>query len=151
MTRPPSPPTSTRWARGEWDRFERTLGDRVSLALHNPGSCNASLLAAAGCSTSGRVPGDSPKSFTASGAASSSPTSPREQLALNRQGAATRGFAASVESWHQLDICDLAPLADQSFDAVVAFGGPLSYVLRPARSCTQTSVAAFCGPAARSS
>ena len=51
-----------------------------------------------------------------------------EQLALNRQAASNHGFAPSVESWHLLDICDLSSLADKSFDAVVAFGGPLSYV-----------------------
>jgi SAM-dependent methyltransferase len=52
-----------------------------------------------------------------------------EQLALNRRLAAELGFAHAVRAWHQLDVCDLAPLADESFDVVVCYGGPLSYVL----------------------
>lgn len=51
-----------------------------------------------------------------------------KQLALNREAAQVRGFAPSVEKWLQLDICDLGTLATESFDGVVAFGGPFSYV-----------------------
>src|SRR5438876_5715252 len=52
------------------------------------------------------------------------------QLELNRDARA-RGFASSVEAWHQLDICDLGALDATSFDGVVAFGGPFSYVFEP--------------------
>jgi SAM-dependent methyltransferase len=50
------------------------------------------------------------------------------QLALNRQKADELGFAAAVEVWQLIDICDMGVLPDESFDAVVAYGGPLSYV-----------------------
>jgi SAM-dependent methyltransferase len=51
------------------------------------------------------------------------------QLELNRQYAARLGFAAAVEDWHLLDICELAGIVDDSFDVVLAYGGPLSYAL----------------------
>lgn len=51
------------------------------------------------------------------------------QIALNRRFAADLGFAAAVEDWQQVDICDLSRFAPASFDAVVAYGGPFSYVL----------------------
>jgi SAM-dependent methyltransferase len=50
------------------------------------------------------------------------------QLALNRQQADELGFAAAIEEWRLMDICDMGMLPDESFDAVVAYGGPLSYV-----------------------
>lgn len=51
------------------------------------------------------------------------------QLNLNKKFATDREFAASVESWIQLDICDMKQLAAESFDVVLVYGGPLSYVL----------------------
>jgi SAM-dependent methyltransferase len=50
------------------------------------------------------------------------------QLALNREYGQAHGFGASVEAWLDLDICELGALPAASFDAVVAYGGPLSYV-----------------------
>ena len=51
------------------------------------------------------------------------------QLDLNRANAIEHGFADSVEKWIQLDICDQSVFEDASFDCVVVYGGPLSYVL----------------------
>ena len=51
------------------------------------------------------------------------------QLELNRRHAAELGFAVGVEGWLQADICDLGRFAEASFDAVVAYGRPFSYVL----------------------
>ena len=50
------------------------------------------------------------------------------QLELNRQKAAELGFEHAVERRTQLDLCDMGVLADEAFDAVVCYGGPLSYV-----------------------
>ena len=50
------------------------------------------------------------------------------QLALNQEKAGELGFAGAVEEWRLMDICDMGVLSDESFDAVVAYGGPLSYV-----------------------
>jgi SAM-dependent methyltransferase len=51
------------------------------------------------------------------------------QLALNQDNAHRLGFAGAVAAWHQLDICHMMELADATFDTVLAYGGPLSYVL----------------------
>jgi SAM-dependent methyltransferase len=51
------------------------------------------------------------------------------QLALNRLYAARYGFNQAIEDWHQIDICDLSRYPAASFDRVVAYGGPFSYVL----------------------
>ena len=50
------------------------------------------------------------------------------QLALNRRYGSEYGFASSVEAYETLDICDLSALPASSFEVVVAYGGPLSYV-----------------------
>ena len=50
------------------------------------------------------------------------------QLELNRQYAAELGFDHAVEGRLQLDMCDMRVLENASFDTVVCFGGPLSYV-----------------------
>lgn len=51
------------------------------------------------------------------------------QLELNKQKAKELGFEHGIAEWRKLDMCDMSCFADNSFDAVVAFGGPLSYVL----------------------
>jgi len=51
------------------------------------------------------------------------------QVALNRQFATRLGFATAVEDWRQVDVSDLSDFPDGSFDAVLAYGGPFSYVL----------------------
>lgn len=50
------------------------------------------------------------------------------QLALNRRYGSEYGFASSVEAYETLDICDLSALPASSFEVVIAYGGPLSYV-----------------------
>jgi SAM-dependent methyltransferase len=49
-------------------------------------------------------------------------------LELNQANALAQGFDGSVEGRVLADICDLARFPDGSFDAVVCYGGPLSYV-----------------------
>jgi SAM-dependent methyltransferase len=51
------------------------------------------------------------------------------QLELNRHHVEEAGLESYVEARLELDILDLSRFADGSFDAVVCFGGPLSYVL----------------------
>ena len=51
------------------------------------------------------------------------------QLALNRENADTHAYADSVEAWLECDMCDLrSHLEAGSFDTVVCYGGPPSYV-----------------------
>jgi SAM-dependent methyltransferase len=51
------------------------------------------------------------------------------QLDLNRRFAHELGFEGAVEDWQQMDICDLTRFSEASFDCVLAYGGPFSYVL----------------------
>lgn len=111
----------------EWDRFDRTLGDRVSLALHSralerftPRGCRVLEI--------GAGPGRFTEQLHRLGCTIVIGDISAEQLRLNEQTARSRGFADSVEAWHRLDICDLGQFRDATFDAVVAFGGPFSYV-----------------------
>ena len=111
----------------EWERFDRTLGDRVSLVLHTalleryvrPGHRVLDI---------GAGPGRFTETLHRLGARVVVADLSATQLELNRDAARARGFASSVEAWHQLDICDLGALDATSFDGVVAFGGPFSYV-----------------------
>lgn len=52
-----------------------------------------------------------------------------EQLDANRARARARGYDASIEGCAQRDICALGDLPDAAFDAVVAYGGALSFAL----------------------
>jgi len=58
------------------------------------------------------------------------------QLELNRRYGAEKGFSTSIEAYHKLDICDLSSLPAASFDVVVAYGGPLSYVFERREEAT---------------
>jgi SAM-dependent methyltransferase len=51
------------------------------------------------------------------------------QLDLNKRFAAELGFREAVLDWQQTDICDLSRFGPDSFDCIVAYGGPFSYVL----------------------
>jgi SAM-dependent methyltransferase len=48
------------------------------------------------------------------------------QLRLNARYVAGAGAEGAVESRALLDVCDMSRFGDRDFDAVVAFGGPLS-------------------------
>lgn len=50
------------------------------------------------------------------------------QLRLNEEHARAAGADHAVEERIRLDVCDLSRFRDGEFDAVVAYGGPLSYV-----------------------
>ena len=51
------------------------------------------------------------------------------QLQLNQKNAQKLGFSESIEDWVECDVCDLRPFfREEEFDAVVCYGGPLSYV-----------------------
>jgi SAM-dependent methyltransferase len=111
----------------EWDRFGHTLGDRVSLALHSralerftPRGCRVLEI--------GAGPGRFTEQLHQLGCKIVVGDISAEQLKLNEQTARARGFAGSIEERHQLDICDLQRFAEATFDAVLAFGGPFSYV-----------------------
>lgn len=51
------------------------------------------------------------------------------QLELNKKFAAEYNFNRAIKDWQQVDICDLSQFKSNSFDSIVAYGGPFSYVL----------------------
>ncbi|HDZ08262.1 hypothetical protein LCGC14_0024160 [marine sediment metagenome] len=50
------------------------------------------------------------------------------QLAANRENAKNLGFYESVTDWVKADVTNLKSFSSDSFNAIVAYGGPLSYV-----------------------
>jgi SAM-dependent methyltransferase len=116
------------YAEKEWQRWDRSPVERVKLEVHlhylrqaiRPGDRVLEIGAASGRFTqelariTGRVV-----------VADLSPV----QLELNRQNGQRLGFSSAVERWVECDMCDLTPhFREAEFDAVVCYGGPLSYV-----------------------
>lgn len=50
------------------------------------------------------------------------------KLQLNQRNARAAGYANAIEAWVETDVVNLAQFGDGEFDAVVCYGGPLSYV-----------------------
>lgn len=50
------------------------------------------------------------------------------KLELNQRNALAMGYAPKIERWVECDVAKLDPFQDGEFDAVVCYGGPLSYV-----------------------
>src|SRR5881398_1589472 len=111
----------------EWERFDRTLGDRVSLAMHTA-LLERYVRPRHRILEVGAGPGRFTELLHGLGSRVVVADLSARQLELNREAARGRGFGSSVEAWHQLDICDLGIFEVASFDGVVAFGGPFSYV-----------------------
>jgi ubiquinone/menaquinone biosynthesis C-methylase UbiE len=117
----------------EWDRMGRSVASRVSMELHR-------RLLARFIAPGARVLeiGAGPGRFTIELAKLGamvvvSDISP-VQLELNERMVAEAGAESHVEDRIVLDVADLSVIPDVSFDAVVAFGGPLSYVFDAAES-----------------
>jgi 2-polyprenyl-3-methyl-5-hydroxy-6-metoxy-1,4-benzoquinol methylase len=112
----------------EWNRLLTSPVDEVSLYIHahylskhvRPGSRVLEIGAGAGRFT---------QILADLGARVLVADVSQVQLDLNRQHAHQYGFAHAVEAWQQVDICDMGRFEPESFDPVVAYGGPLSYVL----------------------
>ncbi len=110
----------------EWERFDATTMDRVGLEVHlrllrehvRPGM--RVLDAGAG-------PGRFTLELAQLGATVVAGDISPQQLELHAEKTAT--VEESVEARELLDILDLSRFEDESFDAVVCFGGPVSYVL----------------------
>lgn len=111
----------------EWDRLLRKPTDEIRLAIHRhylelhirPGMRVLEIGAGAGRFTQILV-----ELGATVHVADISPV----QVDLNREKAGELGFAHGIEAWSCLDMCEMPALADQSFDVVVCYGGPLSYV-----------------------
>jgi SAM-dependent methyltransferase len=112
----------------EWERLVQSPLDEISLYIHSrilarhlrPGMRVLEIGAGAGRFT---------QVMTGLGARVTAADLSPVQLELNRKLAGELGFAGGVERWLEIDMCRMDGLDSGHFDAVVAYGGPLSYVL----------------------
>jgi SAM-dependent methyltransferase len=112
----------------EWERWDASPVQRVKLAMHLH-YLRAYLAGGGRILEIGAGPGRFTRELARISdrivVADISPV----QLRLNRQNAESMGFADSLERWVECDMCDLRPhFRDTEFDAIVCYGGPLSYV-----------------------
>jgi SAM-dependent methyltransferase len=110
----------------EWRRLEDTPRGRVSLEVHRRFltrfiRSNARILEV------GAGPGRFTMELAALGAAVTVTDISPVQLELHRLHLSDAPAEEAVESRELLDVCDTSRIPDDSFDFVVAFGGPLSY------------------------
>lgn len=116
---------------GEWDRFDKDARSRVALEVHR-----RFLRRHVPERSSVLEMGAGPGRFTIELAKMGcrvvvSDISP-VQLQANARRVAEAGLDEAVVERRLLDVRDLTALADASFDAVVAYGGPLSYAFEDA-------------------
>lgn len=112
----------------EWERLVRTPADEVSLYIHthylkkyiSPSQKMLEIGAGAGRFT---------QILASLGAQIMVADISSVQLELNKKFSVEYGFRQAIIDWQQVDICDLSRFEPGSFDAVIAFGGPFSYVL----------------------
>lgn len=107
----------------EWDRLQDTVAGRVSLEVHRR-FLTRFIAAGDRVLEIGAGPGRFTLELVDLGARIVVTDFSPVQLKLNQ----TRlNGVTAVESWQLLDVCDTSAFADGEFDAVVAYGGPLSY------------------------
>jgi SAM-dependent methyltransferase len=133
------------YAEKEWQRWDRSLVEQVKFEVHlhylrqaiQPGDRVLEIGAGPGRFTQHLAQITDGARMVRIVVADISPV----QLELNRENAPKLGFAGAVERWVECDICELRPhFADGEFDAVVCYGGPLSYVFdQAARAIVELS------------
>jgi ubiquinone/menaquinone biosynthesis C-methylase UbiE len=112
----------------EWIRFERNAAARVGLAIHlyylqkyiKYGDAVLDI---------GAGPGRFTIELARIGASITVADISNVQLEFNKRNVSEAGFESRVRERVQSDITDLSQFADNSFDSVVAYGGPISYAL----------------------
>ena len=111
----------------EWERFQADPAAVVSLHLHTR-YIQRYIQAGNTVLDAGAGPGRFTIELAKLGAIISvGDISPR-QLEINSQKVQNAGFEHAVVKREVLDITDLSEYPSQMFDAVIAYGGPLSYV-----------------------
>ncbi len=116
---------------GEWARLVATPRVRVTLELHTR-MLRRFIRPGARVLEIGAGPGRFTIPLARLGARVVVTDLSATQLALNREKVAEAGCEHAVDDRAQLDIRDLSRFPDASFDGVVAYGGPLSYVFEQA-------------------
>jgi SAM-dependent methyltransferase len=135
MTLPPDPKYTAQhydlYAEREWERHDTTWAARTSFAVHRRfledfvRSGDLVLDAGAG-------PGRFTIELADLGARVHVGDISPVQLRLNAEKIRAEGKEDAVVSRTLLDICDLSGIEDDRFDAVVCFGGPISYAMNRA-------------------
>src|SRR5262245_7013183 len=118
----------------EWDRFDASPMDRVNLEVHLR-FLREHIPRDARVLDAGAGPGRFTLELARLGATVVAGDISPGQLALHAEKTAC--VEESIESRQLLDIRELGRFDDQSFDAVVCFGGPLSYVLGEAETALE--------------
>jgi 2-polyprenyl-3-methyl-5-hydroxy-6-metoxy-1,4-benzoquinol methylase len=113
---------------GEWNRLVQSPADEVSLHIHTR---YLEKYISEGCRVLeiGAGAGRFTQILARLGAQIVVADLSRVQLELNKRFALELGFDQAVVERQQIDICDLSRFETDSFDDVVAYGGPFSYVL----------------------
>lgn len=115
----------------EWARLDKDIKGRVSFEVHRrllarflrPGDRVLEI---------GAGPGRFTIALAALGARVTVTDLSASQLAANTERVRDAGCEHAVEARFELDVRDVSQFADGGFDAVIAFGGPLSYVFEAA-------------------
>src|SRR5487761_1979760 len=116
------------FAEGEWERLERDVSGRVSLEVHRR-FLKRFIAEGDRVLEIGAGPGRFTRELIDLGASVVVTDFSPVQLELNRL---RNSEQTSIESWDILDVCDTSRYSDGEFDAVLAYGGPLSYVFEDA-------------------
>jgi ubiquinone/menaquinone biosynthesis C-methylase UbiE len=115
----------------EWERLRQDVAGRVSFEIHRR-FLDEYLAPGMRVLEVGAGPGTFTQHMALRGARLTVTDLSPVQLADNRQRITGAGLGGAVEDFRVADVRDLSPWADASFDLVVAYGGPLSYVFEDA-------------------
>lgn len=111
----------------EWGRLEETAQGRVAFEVHRR-FLERFVQHGMNVLEVGAGPGRFTRELVALGARVEVTDISAAQVEANRARAHEQGFADAITGWSTLDVRDVGRYGDAQFDAVVAFGGPLSYV-----------------------
>lgn len=112
----------------EWERLVQTPSDEVSLHIHTY-YLEKYIRKGKRVLEIGAGPGRFTQVLAQLGAQVFVADISSVQLELNKRFASELGFDQAVVDRQQVDICDLSRYEPASFDCILAYGGPLSYVL----------------------
>ena len=115
----------------EWERLDADVESRVSFYLHRA-FLEEFIREGAEVLEAGAGPGRFTIELAKLGARVTVGDLSAVQLEHNRARVEAAGHAGAVAARKVLDIVDLSEFAPATFDAVVAYGGPLSYVFERA-------------------
>lgn len=116
---------------GEWERLRKDVAGRVSFEIHRR-FLDEYLTPGVRVLEVGAGPGTFTQHMALRGARLTVTDLSPVQLADNQRRVTGAGLGGAVEEFRVADVRDLSRWADRSFDLVVAYGGPLSYVFEDA-------------------